>query len=267
MSSNVSAGFTAFWPRVGIGVAVGAWVGFLLRDLLPFELASAWVPFALAGAMAWPMGPRRPTLGLTFGVAILWMVVAFTPVAARLVPFLVRQEAPRAADAVFVLTDRVQTDGGPTAAAQARLLHGIELVEQRFAPKLILTDQPPRPTYADAARSQMSRLGLASAVIVSPQGVVRSTRDEVVSVGALCRQLGWRRLLVVTSPLHSRRACAALEREGVEVTCSPATETEFDVETLDRPVERLAAFRQIAYETLALWIYERRGWLRESSKR
>jgi uncharacterized SAM-binding protein YcdF (DUF218 family) len=240
---------------------VGTCAGFLLRDLLPFETASAWVPLTVAGALVWPTRMRRVMAMLTLSAAGLWAVVGFTPLTARLVPFLVRQEAPRAADAVFVLTHRLQTDGEPTAASQARLLHGLELLRQGFAPRLILTDQPPQPTYADVARGQMSRLGLTGGEVVSLRGRGRSTRDEAVHVGALCRERGWHRLLVVSSPLHSRRACATVEREGLEVVCSPAPETEYDVETLDRPVERLAAFRQTVRETLALWIYRSRGWL------
>lgn len=250
-----------FWHRVGVGAAVGACAGFLLRDLLPFEMASAWVPVALAGAMLWPTRLHRAMALLTLCVAGLWVAVGFTPLAARLAPSLVRREAPSAANAVFVLTHRLQADGEPSAASQARLLHGLELLRQGFAPRLILIDQPPQPTYADVARGQMSRLVLTGDEVVSPRGHVGSTRDEAVRVGALCRERGWRRLLVVTSPLHSRRACAALEREGLEVICSPAVETEHDVETLDRPVERLAAFRQVVRETLALWVYQRRGWL------
>lgn len=249
------------WRRIGVGAAVGGCAGFLLRDLLPFELASAWVPLALAGALVWPTRLQRAMAALTLCVAGVWVVVGFTPLAARLAPLLVRREAPSAADAAFVLTHRLQTDGEPSAASQARLLHGVELLVQGLAPRLILTDEPPETSYARLARSQLSRLSLTAGEVVSLRGPVRSTHDEAVRVGALCRERGWRRLLVVTSPLHSRRACAAVAREGLEVVCSPAVETEYDVETLDRPVDRLAAFRQIVREALALWLYRGRGWL------
>jgi uncharacterized SAM-binding protein YcdF (DUF218 family) len=249
------------WHRVGLGAAVGGCAGFLLRDLLPFELASAWVPLALLGAIVGPTRLHRVLIILTLAVACLWAVVGFTPLASRLAPQLVRQQAPTAADAVFVLTHRLQTDGEPSAASQARLLHGLELLAQGLAPRIILTDEPPQPTYADLAKRQMTRLGFFNGEVVSLRGSVRSTRDEAVRVVALCRQRGWHRLLVVTSPLHSRRACGAIAREGLEVTCSPAIETEYDVETLDRPVDRLVAFREIVREALALWVYQRRGWL------
>jgi uncharacterized SAM-binding protein YcdF (DUF218 family) len=216
---------------------------------------------AIAGALVWLTRARRVVVWLTAAVIVVWVVVGFTPLSARLAPLVVRREAPGTADGVFVLTHRLQTDGEPTAASQARLLHGLELLQSGYASRLLLTGQSPQPTYASVARSQMSRLGLTGIEVLSVRGHITSTRDEAVRVVALCRERGWRRLLVVTSPLHSRRACGALEREGIEVICSPSIETEYDVETLDRPVERLAAFRQVLRESLALWVYQRRGWL------
>lgn len=257
-----TAGGGHAWGRLGCGAAAGGLVGFLLRDLLPFEMASAWVPFALLGAIvATSRRLRRGAPALFLALGVVWAAAAFTPVTATLAASLVRRSAPRPADAVFVLASRLQTDGQLTATAESRLLHGLELVREGFAPRLVLTElPPPAPSYASFARSEIGRLGLQVGEVVSV-GPVRSTREEAVRVGTLCRERAWKRLLVVTSPLHSRRACAALEREGVQVVCCPAPETRYDVETLDRPVERLRAFREVVREKLALWLYARRGWV------
>ena len=91
-------------------------------------------------------------------------------------------------------------------------------------------------------------------------GPVRRTREEGVAVAALCRERGWHRVLLVTSPLHSRRGAASLEHEGIEVLSSPASETLYDLERLDRPRERLVAFGEALHERVGLWYYERRGW-------
>jgi uncharacterized SAM-binding protein YcdF (DUF218 family) len=109
----------------------------------------------------------------------------------------------------------------------------------------------------------MARLRLEGDVL--SVGPVRSTRDEALAVAALCRERGWRRVLVVTSPTHSRRASLALEREGVVAVSSPSVETRFDLETLDRPAERLKAFGSLTHECVGLWIYGRRGWLPATS--
>jgi len=249
------------WSRLGVGAAVGSCAGFLLRDLLPLEAASWWVPAALAGALVWSTRLRSALVVLVLALTTAWAVVGFTPVTALLTPPLIRREPPRSADAVFVLASRLQLDGDPTAIAQARLLHGIELLAQGLAPRLILTDLPgPIPGHEAVARAQLSRLGLSTPEILSVR-YVQSTRDEAVRVAALCRLRGWNRVLVVSSPLHSRRACAAVEHEGLEVICSPAVETEYDLATLGRPVERFSAFRRVLYESFAIWVYRSRGWL------
>jgi uncharacterized SAM-binding protein YcdF (DUF218 family) len=71
----------------------------------------------------------------------------------------------------------------------------------------------------------------------------------------------WRRVLAVTSPTHSRRAAAALEKEGLVVMAAPSIETRFDLERLNWPGDRREAFAAIAHERLGLVVYRRRGWI------
>ena len=93
-------------------------------------------------------------------------------------------------------------------------------------------------------------------------GPVTSTRDEAVLLGRLFRERGLHTLIVVTSPVHSRRACLTIEHEGIDVVSSPSIETRYDLETLDRPGERLMAFGAVAHERLGLAVYRWRGWIR-----
>jgi uncharacterized SAM-binding protein YcdF (DUF218 family) len=161
---------------------------------------------------------------------------------------------------VFVLASRIQDDGEMTSAAMARLLHGLELIGEGHARVLILSEMhSPVPSYAAPARTLMGRLGLRAELLAV--GPVWNTREEAVEVGRLCRTRGWKRLLVVTSPPHSRRAAAAFEREGLEVLSSPAVETRYDLETLLAPSDRLLAFGGIVHERVGLWVYARRGWI------
>ena len=242
-----------------MGAVVGATAGFLARDLLTDSFASLWLPAAVGGALSWRTRLRPAMLALTIALGALWLSVAFTPLATHLARGLTRRDTVGPADAVLVLSSRLQADGEPTPAALSRLVHGLELLGQGLAPRIVLAELPsPSRSYAALARTLMANLGLSGELV--SLGPVRRTRDEAVQVADLCRRQGWRRLLVVTSPSHSRRACAAVEREGLEVICSPAVETEFDVEHLDRPIERLRSFRFSLHEWLGLWLYQRRGW-------
>jgi uncharacterized SAM-binding protein YcdF (DUF218 family) len=91
---------------------------------------------------------------------------------------------------------------------------------------------------------------------------VRSTHDEAVLVARLFRERGWRRVLLVTSPTHTRRAAAAFEREGLLVVSSPAIETRFDLERLEHPDERLFAFGSLIHERAGIAVYRYRGWIK-----
>lgn len=249
------------WGSAVSGALAGGLAGFLARDLGLVDFASAWVPAALVGA---GLSSRRgrPLLAAALGALVtIWLAVAFTPLSARVADGLVRRDPLQKADAVVILGSRLQSDGEPTVDAHDRLVHGGELLAAGWAPRLVVTEMPPpAASHAALARSTLARLGLAAEVL--SVGPVRRTRDEAVAVAVLYRERRWDRLLVVTSPLHSRRAAASLEQAGVSVLSSPALETQFDLENLDRPHERLRAFASALHERLGLWYYERQGWVR-----
>jgi uncharacterized SAM-binding protein YcdF (DUF218 family) len=239
----------------------------LVRDLglptlisYPYDYLSLSLALVPVGVIGWMTRLRIPFAALTGALVLVWSVVAFTPVCAWMVDDLVRRDRPERADAVFVLASRLQADGDPTTAALSRLTHGLELLGQDLAPRLILSElPPPAASYGAFARQTMGRLGLEQEILTV--GPVGNTHEEAVAVGRLFRERSWSRVLVVTSPYHSRRAAAALENEGLMVLASPAVETRFDLETLDRPTERLLAFSALIHEHLGLWIYARRGWV------
>jgi uncharacterized SAM-binding protein YcdF (DUF218 family) len=192
-------------------------------------------------------------------LALLWLVVAFTPLAAALADGLPRRDALAPADGVYVLASEVQEDGTLSEEALYRLSRGLELVRQGLAPRLILGElHPPHAHYADGARALLGHLGIAQEVIAV--GPIANTHDEAVRVAELCRARGWRRLIVVTSPMHSRRAAGAFEHEGLEVASAPTEEGRYDL-ALDDADDRLRGFPDIVHERLGLWVYARRGWL------
>jgi uncharacterized SAM-binding protein YcdF (DUF218 family) len=91
---------------------------------------------------------------------------------------------------------------------------------------------------------------------------VHSTRDEALAFAALARTHGWRRVVAVTSPSHTRRACGALEAVGLTVECRPAAARVYDLTRLDRPSNRRLAFADVLYEAAATLLYRSRQWTR-----
>ena len=255
------------WKTAGVGAAVGALGGYIARDLdLPnlLSISGDRTPFvvlaAILGASVWGTRLRHALAAALLAGAALWIVVALTPLSSWLIRDFPRRDPPGRADAVFVLSSGIQPDGELTTAAMDRLVHAFELVGQGHTSRLVLSELwPPRGSYAAQARPLMAHLGVKGDLFTV--GPVRNTHDEAVAVGTLCREHGWTRLLVVTSPLHSRRACAAIEHEGLETISSPAVETRYDLETLDRLGTRLFAFGDVLHERLGLFVYRRRGWI------
>jgi len=194
----------------------------------------------------------------------LWLLVAFTRLTGRMGEALVRRDPLQKADAVFVLASGLQADGELSTAAMSRLLGGLELLGEGWAPRLVLSELPlPWPRYHDAARDIMGSLGMSQEILVV--GPVLNTHDEAVVVGELAREVGIERLLIVTSLSHSLRASLALEAEGIEVVSVPSVETTFDYQnlgTIARGDDRIRAFGVFIHEYAGLRYYRWKGWIR-----
>jgi uncharacterized SAM-binding protein YcdF (DUF218 family) len=68
-------------------------------------------------------------------------------------------------------------------------------------------------------------------------------------------------IALVTSPMHTRRACATFEKLGFRVVCVPALERDHDTWHPVTAEDRLAAWRAYLYERLAWVEYSYRGWV------
>jgi uncharacterized SAM-binding protein YcdF (DUF218 family) len=253
-----------------LGTSLGFTTGLVAAELdfaavLPLRADRAIVVVALTvlGSVMGLVGLGRLLAVVTFACAALWLIVSFTPLTHWMSTDLVRREPPEKADAIFVLASGLQSDGELSTVAMSRLLGGLELLSEGWAPRLILSElAEPSPRYRDAACELMDSFGISQEIVtVGPTG---STHDEAVAVGALARDFGFDRVLVVTSPSHSRRASAALEKQGVKVVSVPSVETTFDYEGLATGIDgddRIRAFGSILHEYAGLLYYRLRGWL------
>lgn len=134
---------------------------------------------------------------------------------------LVRTRELRDPDAILMLASH-EWERLPEAAARA----------DQFPAAMVLLSVPQRPTnqtcHLCADRPDwLRRLGVdPKRVVVLPRPVT-STQDEARAALEFSRQRGIRRLLVVTSPYHTRRALATFEHvfkgSGVQVGMQPAS--------------------------------------------
>jgi uncharacterized SAM-binding protein YcdF (DUF218 family) len=253
--------------RFSPGVALGAIAGFVVGDLnlatlasYPGERGYTFAAACLVGALLWPTPLRRALVAATGLLVALWLLVSYSPLTARMARGLVRSDAVEDADAVFVFASRIQDDGDPTTDAMSRLLKGVELVAAGRAPYLVVSEVPP-PAGSHEALARAWLAALAHRGEVLDVGPIGNTYEEARALARLGRERGLKRILVVTSPTHTRRAAATLEKQGLVAIAVPSIETNFDLETLPTPADRRRGFSSIAHEQVGLLVYRRRGWI------
>lgn len=215
-------------------------------------------------------------LGLTRAAVLLWIltaaaivsfcIVAMTPFVTTLLPTatLVREDRlpPQPVDAVIVLSGGVTPEGLLEPEPVDRMLTGLALMRDSVAPLLVVTE-PHRGKHGPTAETDQARL---RSLVARPFPMlmvdsVLTTHDEAVNSWRLLRARNATRVAVVTSPMHTRRACATFETVGFTVTCVPAVSRVYSVRFADVGEGRLKVFREWLYERAAWIEYRTRGWV------
>ena len=264
-------------PSRGVGCAIGAlaaagaWLALVevgLGDTLQVEPDEAMPVLAVLGAVFGWFGRLRWPLaagGVAFTALLL---VQWTPWPGNLARGLVRTDPlPQTpADAIVVLSASLTNDGVLSPIAAARLLEGARLFRAGAALRLVVSrvsaGSAEHPVDSDPdQRAILRAAGVTPELhVLSPVG---NTRIEAVRMAELAEPRGWHRIVVVTSAVHTRRACAAFEAVGFEVVCRPSPERDFALERMTAGTDRARAFGQWLYEYLGWWEYRARGWVRK----
>jgi len=88
-----------------------------------------------------------------------------------------------------------------------------------------------------------------------------STHDEAIAVKQVADRERWNHVVLVTSPFHSRRACATFEHVGLAVSCIPSDSRDIAVHSLTDAGDRVSAFNLWIYELAATLHYKVHGWV------
>jgi len=225
-----------------------------------------YIPAAVLGAI---IGASRLRPLLWIGgaiIALLCIAVSYTPLVSTLAgQFIRRDPLPDRADAIAVLSMGLTPDGMMRSETLDRLLTGLDLVKRGIARTLLISRE--RRTFAGKVVSDSAdQNGLLSLVRPSAQVIfvdsTLTTRTEALRMKAIARAHGWSKIAVVTSPMHTRRACATFEAVGLKVVCVPAAVRGAGLDADSNAEDRLRAFRSWLYETFASSSYRRRGWIR-----
>jgi len=256
-----------------VGGAAGALIGFFLNAFKFDELSGHFGHLSpsqivliglVLGAILGAFGRYRIVLGVSAFLAAVYFIVAYTPVMEPVARTWVRADPiPPSADAIVVLSAAVTPDTALNTEGTERLLSGLELFQRGVAPRIftshITTKYPDGPRSSTPDQQRLIRMAGASAAWVMLDGV-ETTRDEAVHTAAKLPR--GRRIVLVTTAMHTRRACAAFEAVGLGVSCVPARAR---LHSTWHPIgtgDRLAAFGDYIYEALGSIEYRWRGWIR-----
>jgi len=220
-----------------------------------------YVPAALVGAV---LGSTRlrPLLLIAGGIlALICVAVAYTPLVSAVARPLIRRDSiPARVDAIAVLSAGFTNDGMMKRETLERLLSGLTLARRGLAPVMLVSmERSNRASDSADLQSVISLAGDGTRTILVDS--VTTTRTEALRMRAIARTNGWQTLAVITSPLHTRRACATFEAVGFRVVCVPATVRGSGLIPGSIAEDRLRDFRSWLYETFATDSYRRRGWI------
>ena len=234
--------------------------------ILPWQLKPFNGPFHVACGLLAMLGPvwlRRAYWVVLAGLVVVSVTVCYTPLAPALLQALVEDDGAVPADVIVVLSGSTTTTTF-RVSSETRFLRGLELLHAGLAPVIVFTGDPPQPgnQFHVMAPAEMERIGLSTAAVVPFQAVetpLMNTFTEAQSIRKMAADHGWRRVLLVTSASHTRRAAATFRAVGFEVTVVPAATTQYDLAEPASVGDRLTIFRDWVYETNATLYYRLRG--------
>lgn len=245
-----------------------------LRELLLLAepVGVVWFALIILTMLLWWKRHRR--FALTTGtLAIFITIIGSTPLPSWLADSLerpyagVRLDELPTADAIVMLGGATQpaeyeAAGFRFTRAGDRVLMALELARRGKASVLVLGGAGGKAggkfrMESETVRSWMEEWKLTSIPIIA-MGLCYNTRDEAVLTERLAREHGWRRILLVTSASHMRRASAVFETVGLEVIPAPCNFlTSIGVDKADF---RLHVPSAGGFSLVSVWLHEQAGW-------
>lgn len=169
-------------------------------------------------------------------------------------------DSPREADAIVVFAGGVGESGRAGEGYLERVKQAVQLYQEGYAPEILFLSGFTR-TFHETDLMAM----LAGSLEVPPSAILRETRvrstlDYVLRVRETARQRNWKRILLVTSPYHGRRADLTFRRNAPElqVVHTPAHESGYYVQ---RGAVTSRQLRGILHEFLGILYYWLKGWV------
>jgi uncharacterized SAM-binding protein YcdF (DUF218 family) len=182
-------------------------------------------------------------------VAILY--VARHPILRFAGDFWIVDETPQVSDVIVILSD---DNYGADRAARAA-----QLFKSGMAPRVLASGRLLRPYagIAELMERDLKALGVPANAIVPVTHRATNTREEAIADAQAIAAHGWKKVLLVTSNYHTRRANYIFERAlpaGTELRVISAPDSEYDPNNWWRTRNGLKRFLyESAGYVVAMW--------------
>jgi uncharacterized SAM-binding protein YcdF (DUF218 family) len=153
--------------------------------------------------------------------------------------FWVVDESPQASDAIVILSD---DDYDAVRASRAA-----DLFKADWAPRIVASGRSLRPyaSIAELMQHDLTDRGVAADAVVRFPNRARNTLEEAGAVSTFLTSHGWKKILIVTSNYHTRRARYIYEHAlapGTELRMVAAPDPDYDPNSWWRTREGLKTF-------------------------
>lgn len=205
-------------------------------------------------------GARRRTVEGVVAIVLAYLLVFQTPLLWWAAEPLRLSAMPEAADAVVVFAGGVGESGKAQGGYLERLKQGVDLYKAGYASSLVFSSGYVFSfKEAEVMRALAIDQGVpADRIVLEEQAT--NTHENVTFTNRILQQRQWRRILLVSSPYHMRRATLVWQKAAPDVTVipTPPFSSQFYEHGMGASLEQV---RGIVWEYAALAAYWWRGWL------
>ncbi len=203
---------------------------------------------------------RRRSFATIVLAAIAYLLVFQTSLVWRAAEPLKVSAEPTRADAIVVFAGGAGESGQAGGGYQERFKQAVDLYRGGYAPRMIFSTGF---VFAFQEGEVMKSLAMANGV--PPEAIIlelqaRNTYENVARTQEILSTYGWKRVLLVSSPYHMRRATMTWKAVAPETEAipTPVPASQF---YMHRRGPSLAQIRGILQEYAAIALYWWRGWV------
>jgi len=203
---------------------------------------------------------RRRSLEAAAAAVAVYLLVFQTPLVWWLASPLKLSDSPRPADAIVVFAGGVGESGQAGGGYQERVKRATDLYRSGLAPHVVFSSGY---VYAFQEAEIMKALAVANgipdtAIVLEKRAA--NTYQNVLYSRDIVERRGWRRVLLVSSPYHMRRAVLTWHHAApdIDVTPTPPSFSQFYEHEHGASLDQI---RGLAQEYAAILVYWWRGWI------